>query len=148
VYKGDCTGNRDKKIMIETYPMKIEDFLLVMALNADAYSDFDKLPDEQKRYLANLNIITGEAKSFFEDGRLVAVGGIRYVGLGEAWMITPPQIRDKRSLSLLRETRKSFVSMRDNNNLWRVFAESKISETFLRHLEFKPNSAGYVWTRQ
>jgi len=133
--------------MIETHQMLVEDFLVIMAQNAEVYPEFDKLQDEQKRYLANINIITGEAQSFFEDGRLVAVGGIRYVGLGEAWLISPPKIREERSLSLFRETRRTFISMRDGHNLWRVFAESKISENFLKHLEFKAQSGGHVWTR-
>lgn len=134
--------------MIEIHPMKVEEFLLVMELNADVYPEFAKLPDEQKRYLANVNIITGKAQSFFEDGRLVGVGGIRYVGIGEAWMISPPEIRDNKGLSLLKETRRTFIAMRDEHNLWRVFAESKLSETFLKHLEFKKHPEGQVWTRQ
>lgn len=133
---------------IKVRQMQIEDFLVIMELSANIYPEFDGLPDEQKRYLANLNIITGEAQSFFEDGRLVGVGGIRYVGLGEAWMITPPEIRENRSLSLLKETRRVFIKMRDDHNLWRIFAESKISKTFLKHLEFEAHPQGFVWTRR
>lgn len=133
--------------MIETRPMQIEDFLLVMELNADIYPEFDKLPDEQKRYLANVNIITGTAQSFFDNGRLVGVGGIRYVGLGEAWMITPPKIREKDGLVLVKEAQETFIKMRDDKNLWRVFAEDTISETFLKRLGFKEYTNGFVWMR-
>ena len=133
---------------MEIRPMTVGDFLLVMELNAEIYPEFAELPDEQKRYLANVNIATGTAQSFFEEGKLVAVGGIRYAGVGEAWLITPPQVRENRGLSLLKETRKMFIETRNEHNLWRVFAESKISETFLKHLDFKPHPQGFVWTRK
>jgi len=133
--------------MITTENMTVEDFLSVMGLNADVYPEFAELLDEQKKYLANVNIATGTAQSFFEDGKLVAVGGIRCVGVGEAWMISSPQIRDNRGLSLLKETRRNFIETRDKHNLWRVFAESKISETFLKHLGFEAHPQGFVWTR-
>lgn len=134
--------------MIEVRQMKIEDFLLVMELNADVYPEFDKLPDEQKRYLANMNIITGAAESFFDNGKLVAVGGICYVGLGEAWLISLPEIRTKKSLSLFRETKNTFKRQRDDLNLWRIFATSKISETFLQHLGFEKQEKMLIWTRK
>lgn len=132
---------------IEIHPMKIEDFLLVMAQNADIYPEFDELSDPEKRCLANLNIIMGTAESFFEDGRFVGVGGIRYVGIGEAWMMTPPTIREERRVSLLKKTKEIFAKTRDEHNLWRIFGTSKISENFLRHLGFKKDESVHIWTR-
>jgi hypothetical protein len=134
--------------MITEENMKIEDFLAVMAENSEIYPEFAKLPDEQQRYIANVNIITGEAKSIYEDGRLVAVCGVRFLGVGEAWMITPANIRSERKLSLLKHSRQEMIRMRDENDLWRIFAESRISKTFLKHLEFEPHPQGYVWTRK
>lgn len=133
--------------MLEAKNMKIEDFLLVMAANSHIYTEFAELADEVQRYVANVNIVTGEARSLYEDGRLVAVCGVRFVGIGEAWMITPPDIRDGRKLSLLRHSKREMIRMRDENNLWRIFAESRISKTFLKHLEFQPHPEGHVWTR-
>ena len=134
--------------MIETRQMTVEDFIVIMAQNANIYPEFDNRPDEQKRYLANVNIITGKAESFFDEGRLVGVGGIRYVGLGEGWFITLPAIRKKKPLTLVRQTKKFFVKARDEHNLRRVFATTKISKNFLRHLEFEPLPDVSVWTRQ
>ena len=134
--------------MIEAENMKIEDFMMVMAANADIYPEFAALGDEVKIYVANVNIITGEARSLYEDGRLVAVCGVRFTGIGEAWMITPPEIREHRGLSLLKHSRREMIRMRDENQLWRIFAESRVSETFLKHLEFEPNPKGFVWTRK
>lgn len=127
--------------------MTVEDYLLLMELNAEVYPQFEKLPDEQKRQYVNMNIISGSAYSLFDDGRLFTVGGIRYKGIGEAWMITPPQVRDEKKLSLLKEVRANFVRDRDRHNLWRIFAEKTIPGSFLEHLEFRPQPDGYVWTR-
>lgn len=133
--------------MIESRPMAIEDYLEIMELNAGVYPAWNTLDDDQKRYLGQINIESGAAKSFYEDGKLVAVGGVRFVGIGEAWMITPPQIR-LRPFELFREVKKAFIKIRDENNLWRVFATSQISENFLRHLGFKKNEKPYTWTRE
>ena len=133
--------------MINAENMKIEDFLAVMGANSDIYPEFAKLSDELKKYVANVNIITGEARSLYEDGRLIGVFGVRFVGIGEAWMITSPETRERRSLWLLKHSRREMIRMRDENQLWRIFAESRVSETFLKHLEFEPNPKGFVWTR-
>jgi hypothetical protein len=134
--------------MIEIHQMTVEDYLLLMELNADIYPEFAKLTDEQKRLIANVTIATGTAQSFFGEGRLVGVGGIRYKGIGEAWMITPPQVRENMSLSLLRQTRETFIKNRDDHNLWYIFATSKISETFLKHLGFEKLPDAFFWMRK
>jgi hypothetical protein len=133
--------------MIEIQQMTVEDFLLLMELNADVEPEFAALSDEQKKYLATINIIMGTAQSFWSGGRLVGVGGIRFVGLGEAWMVAAPQVREQRSKSLLKEARRTFEQNRDDHNLWRVFAENKLSDTFLKHLGFQVYPQGYVWMR-
>ncbi len=138
--------------MIEVRQMTTEDFLIVMAANADMYpnsiySEFAVLSNEHKRYFANINITTGEAKSFFDDGKLVCSSGIRYVGVGEAWLATMPETRDKPFL-LLREAKRFFKECRDNHNLWRVFANGGISGNFMKHLSFEKHENGVVWTRQ
>jgi hypothetical protein len=127
--------------------MTAEDYLLVMEQNIEVYPEWDKLTDEQKRHIAAVNISTGTAQSFFEDGRLVGVGGIRFRGIGEAWLITPPYIRDHRAKSLFREARRVFKKNRDELNLWRIFATSRISKTFLRHLGFKRSPRTFCWMR-
>jgi len=128
-----------------TDPMTVEDFLEVMAANAEVYTEFAALPDEQKRLMANGNIATGTAETFREDGKIVGVGGIRHIGIGESWFITPPAIR-KKPLKLLRQVRKSLEQIRTDKQLWRIFAASKISENFLKHLGFAKNEDFHVWT--
>lgn len=133
--------------MIKVKNMTIKDYIVIMDANTDVYPAWGKLLPAQKKYLAKVNIKTGDAKSFFDDGKLVAVGGIRFTGLGEAWMLTNPNVRSERKFALLKETKKMFVKLRDLRNLWRVFATSQISENFLRHLGFREESTPHVWTR-
>ena len=131
---------------IERHPMKVEEMLLIMEQNLDHYPDYAKMSDEQKKYLANLNVLTGTSESFFLNGRIVAVGGVRYTGLGEAWMITPPATREL-SCALLRNTKLNLKRIIEEKNLWRVFATSQISENFLQHCGFVKEPA-HIWTRE
>ena len=126
-------------------PMQIEEFLLVMGRNAAIYPEFAALPEQQKRLIAHVNICTGTAESFFdEEGRLFGVGGIRYLGLGEGWFITNPEYRTP---ALLRLVTENFTRIIHDKNLWRVFAETRISPNFLRHLNFEKNEM-YIFTRK
>lgn len=123
--------------------MTIEDFLQVMAQNAEVYPEFASLPDEQKRLMANGNIVTGTAQTFREDGEIIGVGGIRHIGIGEGWCISSPE---NRRPSVLRLVARNFKRIRDEKQLWRIFASSKISENFLQHLGFVKNEDFHVWT--
>ena len=131
----------------ETRQMKVEDFLTVMEMNPGLYPGYDVLPDEKKRLLGEANIVSGEAMTYYNKERLVGVGGMRLRGMGEAWLITPAEVRSEEGLPLFVETLGIFKEMRDRNNLWRVFAENVISETFLKRLEFEAHPKGFVWTR-
>ena len=125
--------------------MKAEEFLLVMEQNKGEWPEFDKLQDEQKRLLANLNICSGTAETFFDDnGEIYGVGGIRYIGLGEAWFITKPE---NRKPVLLRTAIDVFRRIREDEGLWRIFASSRISENFLRHSGFQKDDTIFTWTR-
>ncbi len=135
-------------MITEVRQMIVEDMLLIMELNADMYPEFAALSEEHKRQLINVNILSGEAKSYFENGRLVGVAGIKFVGVGEAWLITPPNVRSAQGLELFNDTKDLFVKMRDDNHLWRIFADDTISGVFLKRLGFKPNPKNYVWTRE
>ena len=133
---------------ITTQKMKVEDFIAVIEANAEVYPEFSTLPKETKVMIANVNICTGTAVSYFKDGKFWAVGGIRYIGLGEAWGISSPEARRELTKSELRYIKKEIVErQRDELNLWRVFAVNKISENFLEHLGFAKQDNIFLWTR-
>jgi len=133
--------------MIEQKPMQVDEFIAVMMANKTVYPEFATASPETQFLMANINTRTGTAISYFEDGKLVGMGGIRYLGLGEAWMITPPEIREHRGLSLFKAAKFNFEKQRDELKLWRVFAETKISDNFLKHLDFVKLDRGFVWNR-
>ena len=132
------------KMSMTITKMQISEFLEIMEANAEFYPGFAALPDEQKRLVANGNIATGTAEAISEDGEIIWVGGIRHIGIGEAWCISPPK---NRTPSCLRLVKRHLERIRDEQGLWRVFAESKISEKFLKHLGFKPEPGTHVWVR-
>jgi len=128
--------------------MDTSEFLKIMADNASDFADFEALSDEKKEQIANANIVTGCAEAFYwPDGTLVGVGGIRYKGVGEAWMITPrhiqshsdPTQRQAQFLDLFTTTKESMDRMIDENNLWRVFATGTLSTSFLEKIGYKRN---------
>ena len=124
--------------------MTVFEFLEIMARNKEYYPAFAALPEKQKRLIANGNIVTGVAETYREDDKIIGVGGIRHLGIGEGWFITPPE---NRTPALLRLVARNFKRIRDEKNLWRIFAESNISETFLKHLDFKPEPGTHAWVR-
>ena len=133
--------------MITRQQMTVEDFLQVMAANKGLWPEFDALTDEQKLFVAKVNILTGTAYSYFKDGEFWGVGGIRYIGIGEAWLIGSPQTRKQLTMEEFNFIKETFEQERNEKNLWRVFAESRISQTFLKRLGFVAHQGYHVWTR-
>lgn len=124
--------------MIETRPMTKDDFLIVMDANSEHYPEFAALDMEKKLHLGWLNSQCGTAESFYMDGKLIGIGGVRYIGLGEAWMACMPEMKTEKKLTLLKESRNYIIETKHELKLWRIFAESKISKNFLKHLDFEP----------
>ncbi len=119
----------------------------IMAQNKELFPEFDALSPAQKTFLANLNINSGVAEAYEKDGQIIGVGGIRYVGLGEAWcMATPMLRRDK--FQLFRLASNNFKKIVRDKNLWRVFANNTISENFIKHLGFAKSDNTLIWTKQ
>lgn len=137
--------------------MTTDEFLEIMADNADLFPEFTALPQQQKVAMANTNIVTGPAEAFRDDnGRLLGVGGFRIIGVAEAWLITPRDIRchpdhQKRKsqfAEFLRITQETMKRMCDENNLWRVFATGTLSTKFLEQLGFEKIDKTLVWSRK
>jgi hypothetical protein len=122
--------------MITRKQATIKDILEIMTANAELYPDFAQLPKKKQRELARMNIQNGTAQSYFWDGQLMACGGIRMVGLGEAWLACKPTVRNNHKKELLRQTRKELKSAQDQG-LWCIWAAPRISENFLQHLGFE-----------
>jgi len=134
--------------MLTKKTMVIEDFLAIMAQNIEHYPEFAKLPEESKRFMAQLNISTGVAESYFDSkGELFAVGGVRYCGIGEAWVLSTPKARQSNTLTLFKNTAANLKLLRDNLNLIKVYADGDISNNFLEHLGFKKANNTLLWIR-
>lgn len=128
--------------------MQIEEYLKVMEQNAEIFPEWGPMSLQDKQFLAKVNMITGVAKTFTEDnGEFFGCAGIHYVGVGEAWCITPPDVRNDKKLTLLREAKRFFSTERDRLNLWRIYAANRISQTYLNHLGFEKADNLSIWTR-
>lgn len=137
--------------------MTIDEFLEIMADNANDFPEFMAMSQADKMSMANTNIVTGPAEAFRdENGRLVGVGGIRIIGVAEGWLITPRNIRCHPDHAIRRQkfqeflqiTQDTFKRMRDDNGLWRVFATGTLSTKFLEQLGFEKIDKTLVWSRK
>ena len=136
--------------------MNIPEFLDIMEQNSSDFQEFANMSQEQKETVANLNIQTGCAEAFYyPDGRFLGVGGIRVVGIGEAWMLVSREIqshpdptqRQAQFLDLLVKVKEHMARMCDENNLYRVFATGTLSTKFLEQLGFRREDKTLVWSR-
>ena len=96
----------------------------------------DLCGDESKRDAANLNQTAGPAYSLFLDKKLVACGGMRIYGVAELFLITSDEYRKKHIKTILKASREQIDIMVRENHIWRLLAETKISDNFLKHLGF------------
>ena len=134
--------------MLKTEPMKTGDFVKVMRPNESIYPAYASLSEGTKYKIGLLNQTAGTADSFFDGDRLIGVGGIRLMGLAEAWMISIPEIRDAQPKLLFSKAKAVMDATIRANNLWRIFASSRISENFLEHLGFEHDGNFLVRTER
>jgi len=132
---------------IKTKMMTIDDFIKAMSPNENYYPEYAQLSEQDKRLVAKINLDTGIAESHFLDGKLIGVTGIRERGIGEAWFVVLPEIRNEHKFLLFRQTKLTLPRLRDAMNLWRLYATSRISENFLLHLDFENGEKIFKWTR-
>lgn len=96
---------------------------------------------------ANLNMVSGPAKSIYLDGKLVSCGGIRVDGIDEAWVCYHPEAL-KHLGDVLRHSRDIIEEMGREKSLWRLWAEiskdDKEHKTFMEHMKFNQVQA---WCR-
>lgn len=92
--------------------------------------------DESQRPNANLNQSAGPAYSLYLDKKLIACGGVRCYGVGELWLLTNDKYRQKHIKEILKASRQQIDLMIRENHLWRLMAETKVSDNFLEHLGF------------
>ncbi len=137
--------------------MTTDEFLKIMADNSSDFSEFAALSDTLKQKVAEVNIITGCAEAFYDDnGKLQGVGGIRYKGVGEAWMLTPRNIqshpdhtrRQSQFLDLLAVTKKNMLRMVAENEILQLYATGTLSTKFLEQVGFKRQDKVLIWTRE
>jgi hypothetical protein len=124
--------------------MTVQDFTHVMEKNRDMYPEFHLMSFKEKFAIANDHIERGVAESYLgKHGEVIGVGGIDFVGVGEGWFISLPE---QRTSSLLRTVKEQFNRIRKAKNLVKIYATSRISENFLKHLGFKKHNSVHIYS--
>ena len=135
------------KTELITKKMTIADYLMMMEANIELYPEWGKLSDSDKTYTAMHLISFGSAEGLFDGDKLVGVQGILQLGIGDAWMVVTPEMRENKG-ALLRHSIKNFIRLREIDGYMKIYAGSPLSETFLKHLGFKKESNAHVWQRK
>jgi len=93
---------------------------------------------------AAFNQATGPAYSFFDGDELLACGGARTYGVGEAWLMVSEKVRGEMKKTLIETTAHVIDKIVREQSLWRLWANTDRSENFLRHIGFKKVDA-FKW---
>ena len=90
---------------------------------------------------ARLNEVSGPAYSAFHNGELLGCGGIRHLGIGEAWAIYTEKAKEHRK-ELLRQSRLWLDKMMRDEKIWRLWSEApENNQNFLKHMSFRKTEA-------
>jgi len=88
---------------------------------------------------ARLNQVAGPAHSVFIDDKLVACGGVRIAGVGEAWACYSPEVLEH-IWDVFKHTRANMEQAVREQHLWRLYAEMSVQDKrhrlFLKRLNF------------
>lgn len=94
---------------------------------------------------AQLNQSSGIAFTAFDDNdKPVFAGGVRTVGVGEAWFLMKPEDREELSsgrpnaekIQMVKIVRQSLDNIIRSESLWRIFAEARKSKRFMNTMGF------------
>ena len=92
---------------------------------------------------ARMNMVSGPAYSAFHNGELLGCGGIRNLGIGEAWAIYTEKAKEHKR-ELLKQSRMWLDKMMRDERIWRVWSETpeiEANHNFLKHLNFREAKA-------
>ena len=89
---------------------------------------------------ASICMMAGPSASIYHQGHIIASGGLRMAGVGEAWFVGADNIRVQ-AKTLLKMAREQLDTWHKAEKAWRIFAYAdpriESAQTFLKHLNFK-----------
>jgi hypothetical protein len=117
-------------------------------MNVEPYTldHYREMTGEQENLgMAALNQISGPGFALIDGGQVIAVGGVRVQGIGQAWALLSPTILKQRK-ALLRTARDVVEQCIAHEKLYRVYAEASVDKpAFYKHLGFKQQDN--LWVR-
>ena len=93
---------------------------------------------------AILGQISGPAFTLMDGGQILAIGGVRVLGIGQAWALLAPG-GEKRAKTILRTARAVIERSMASEKLYRVYAEASVDKpAWFKHLGFHTQDNIYV----
>ncbi len=87
---------------------------------------------------ARLNQTAGPCYTAIQGKKVLGCGGVRIIGVGEAWSLYSEEAK-KKKLTLLKETRAWLEAIMRNHAMQRIWSEcpDPPNENFIKHLQFR-----------
>jgi len=107
-------------------------------MNVEPYTvdHFRELAGVQPDGTACLNAVAGPAFALLEGSTVVAIGGVRVQGIGQAWAMLGPDSKGH-SKTILRTAREVMAHSIAQEHLYRVYAEATVDKpAWFKHLGF------------
>lgn len=93
---------------------------------------------------ACLSQVSGPAFTLIEGGQILAIGGVRVQGIGQAWFMMGPD-GTAHTKSVLRAVRAGIEQSIKQEKLYRLYAEVTVDKpAFLKHLGFHQQNNIFV----
>lgn len=103
--------------------------------------------------MASLNQVAGPGFALIDGGKVIAIGGVRVQGVGQAWALLSPAVLgdddgkfDRKNKVLMTTARSVLEECIRNEHLYRIYAEASVDKpAFYEHLGFQLQNN--LWVR-
>lgn len=93
-----------------------------------------------------VNLTTGPAFALIDRGAVLAIGGVRVTGIGQAWAYLSEEAKQKRNVKSVLRTAKAVIHESITaEKLYRIYAEATVDKpAWFKHLGFEPMNNVFV----
>jgi len=115
--------------------MNIEPFII---------DDYRAIAGEENLSAAIVNAISGPAFTLSDGGQILAIGGVRVQGIGQAWAMLAPGA-EHRAKTIIKTARAVIEESMRQEKLYRLYAEATVDKpAWFKHLGFHQQNNIYV----
>lgn len=93
---------------------------------------------------AIVNVLSGPGFTLIDGGQILAIGGVRVQGIGQAWAMLAPGA-EHRAKTIIKTARAVIEESMKREKLYRLYAEASVDKpAWFKHLGFKQQNNLFV----